>query len=442
MKTFCIHTLGCKVNQYESQQIRQMLEDSALVQVNLSEGPDLVVVNTCCITHIASSKSRQNIRKAQKRNPDAVIVVTGCLPAGNTGELKNISGDIRVIDRKNGLPEALNSIIACNSSTDTPSRPINDTKIKYKKHYRTNKSTLREYKDQSRAFLKVQDGCDGYCTYCIVPTIRNQISSKKASDILEEASALVYAGHKEIVLTGIFLGAWGKQTVRRRKWETEESSMLAELVDQVASVKGLKRLRLSSLEPADVTDELIYVFNKHSNIMPHLHLPLQSGSRSILKKMARQYTIEAFLDTIDMVKSRLDRPALTTDIIAGFPGETDRDFNDTCEIAEQVGFSKIHTFSFSPRKNTPADKMDNKIPPEVIKERSKILHEIDEKLQNQFRQKFIGEEIEVVVEQTSPPKGRTGKYFMVEINNAQKFKKGDLVKAVLNEDAFTAQVCG
>jgi len=438
MKTFNIYTLGCKVNQYESQQMRQLLEDSGLKQVKLAERPDLIIVNTCCITHIASSKSRQAIRKGQKQNPDARVVVAGCLPAGHTGELKNIPGDILVIDRKNALPEALNNIIACNNSTDTPSRPIINTKIKHKKDYRTSMAPLREYKGHSRAFLKVQDGCDGYCTYCIVPKTRNILSNKPIDEVLAEASALVYAGHKEIVLTGIFLGAWGRQTVRRKKWDMAIKNPLAELVDKVASVDGLKRLRLSSLEPADVTAGLIDIFDKHDNIMPHLHLALQAGSANTLKRMCRQYTIDAFMDTIAMVKSRLDRPAITTDIIVGFPGETDQDFEDTCNIAKQVEFSKIHTFSFSPRKNTPAFSMENQLPPQVIKERSKILHRIDEDLQNKFRKKFIGDQVTSIIEGLNPTKGRTERYFMAEFPNTKNPKKGELITATLSDDTITA----
>lgn len=439
MKTFCIYTLGCKVNQYESQQMRQLLEDSGLKQVEIADRPDLIMVNTCCITHIASSKSRQAIRKASKKNPDSRIVVAGCLPAGHTGELKNIPGDILVIDRKNGLPEALNSIIACNTRTDTPSKPIIDTKIKHKKDYRTSKDSLRQYKGQSRAFLKVQDGCDGYCTYCIVPKIRNVLFTKPIDKILTETSALVYAGHKEIVLTGIFLGAWGRQTVRRKKWDMTIKNPLAELVDKVASVGGLQRLRLSSLEPADVTTELLDVFEKHDNIMPHLHLPLQSGSANTLKRMCRQYTIDAFMDTVEMVKQRLDRPAITTDIIVGFPGETEADFEDTCNIAKQVQFSKIHAFSFSPRKNTPAASMENQLPPETIKERSKILHKIDEELQNIFRKKFVGDQVTAIIEDTNPPKGRTERYFMTEFPNTKNPKKGDIATGILTKDTLTAR---
>ncbi|MBW8017486.1 MAG: tRNA (N(6)-L-threonylcarbamoyladenosine(37)-C(2))-methylthiotransferase MtaB [Planctomycetes bacterium] len=439
MKTFCIYTLGCKVNQYESQQMRQLLEDSGLKQVELADGPDLIMVNTCCVTHIASSKSRQAIRKAQKQNPDADIVVAGCLPAGQTGELNNIPRDILVIDRKNGLPEALNNIIACNTTTDAPSRPIIDTKIKHKKDYRTSQDSLRQYKGQSRAFLKIQDGCDGCCTYCIVPKIRNILSNKPIDEVLAETSTLVYAGHKEIVLTGIFLGAWGRQTVRRKKWDMTINNPLAELVDKVASVDGLKRLRLSSLEPADVTEGLLDIFEKNDNIMPHLHLPLQSGSASTLKRMCRQYTIDAFMDTVEMVKSRLDRPAITTDIIVGFPGETDRDFEDTCNVAKQVEFSKIHTFSFSPRKNTPAFSMENQLAPEVIKGRSQKLHQIDEVLQKKFRKKFIGDQVTAIIEDTDPTKGRTERYFMAQFPNAKNPKKGDLATGILSEDTITAQ---
>ncbi len=439
MKTFSIQTLGCKVNQYESQQMRQLLEDSRLKQVQLAQGPDLVLVNTCCITHIASAKSRQVIRKAQKYNPKAKIVITGCLPAGHTGELENIPGDIIVIDRKNGLAEALNNIIASNSTAHASSRPIIDSEIKHKKHYGTLNRSLRQYKGQSRAFLKVQDGCDGYCTYCIVPKIRNILTNKPLDEVIEEASALVYAGHKEIVLTGIFLGAWARKTVRRKKWDTTIPSPLADLVSNIASVAGLKRLRLSSLEPADVTQELLNVFKNNDNIMPHLHLPLQSGSANVLKRMCRQYKIEDFLKTVEMTKSQLDRPAITTDIIVGFPGETDQDFEDTCNIARQVGFSKIHTFSFSPRKNTPADKMDNKLPPKVIKERSKILHQIDEQLQKDFRKKFIGEQVTAIIEGLNPTKGRTQRYFMTEFPNAKNPKKGNLITATLTKNTKTAK---
>lgn len=444
MKTFAINTLGCKVNQYESQQIRQLLEDSMLKQIDLADGPDLVVVNTCCVTHIASSKSRQTIRKAQKRNPDAKIVIAGCLPAGHTGELDNIQGDITVIDKKNALLDVLNSIIASNNNPDITSKPILPLKIKKKNGLSDDIASmgqsLRAYKGQSRAFVKVQDGCDGYCTYCIVPKIRNILHNKPEKEVLDEVSNLVYAGHKEIVLTGIFLGAYGRNTVRRKKWESISKNPLAGLLDKIASIEGLERVRLSSLEPADVTDELLDVFCKHDNIMPHLHLPLQAGSANVLKKMCRQYTIDAFMNTVKTLNVRIDRPAITTDIIVGFPGETDEDFQETCRVAKEVGFAKMHVFSFSPRKNTAAYSMDNKLRPEVIKERSQRLREIDAELQENFRKQFAGEKVGVIVEETKPVKGRTERYFMVEFDKSETQKKGDHIFGILQEDGITAKI--
>ena len=444
MKTFAINTLGCKVNQYESQQIRQLLEDSILKQVELTDSPDLVVINTCCVTHIASSKSRQAIRKAQKHNPNAKIVIAGCLPAGHTGELDNIQGDVTVIDKKNALLDVLNGIIASKNNPHTTSKPILASKIKNKNDLSDDIALsgyhLRQYKGQSRAFVKVQDGCDGYCSYCIVPKTRNTLYNKPQTQVLDEVAKLVYAGHKEIVLTGIFLGAYGRDTVRRKKWEKISPNPLADLIDKTASVDGLKRLRLSSLEPGDVTNELLDVFCKHDNIMPHLHLPLQSGSAHILRKMCRQYTIEDFMQSVAKLKDRLDRPAITTDIIVGFPGETDEDFKKTCYIARQMGFSKIHVFSYSRRKNTPAYNMDNQLTPDIIKERSKILRDIDLELQNKFRNKFIGEQVGIIVEQCNPVRGRTERYFMVEFDKQVRYNKGKHIFGTLQNDGWTASI--
>ena len=445
MKTFAIITLGCKVNQYESQQIRQLLESNGLSQVTGSDRADLVITNTCCVTGIASSKSRQAIRKALRNHKNATLVVAGCLPASPTDELGDIGGNILVVDQKSHLEHKLQTLINENSTKQPTeySKPLQIAKIKHKSSARTDNNTdklglLRSYAGQSRAFVKIQDGCDGFCTYCIVPTIRTELNSKPEKAVLKEVSDLVYAGHREIVLTGIFLGAYGRQTVRRWKWDKQRKNLFAGLLDKIASVDGLERVRLSSLEPADVTDELVEVFCKHRNIMPHLHLPLQSGSETILKKMCRQYNIDAILETTEILKKKLDRPAITTDIIVGFPGETEKDFENTIDVAKKVGFSKMHVFSFSPRKNTPAFSMDNKISPEIIKERSKILHELDENLQKKFREKFITEKIGVIIENTQERKGRCERYFMVHFDGDETLNKGEIVYGTLNEDGKTA----
>ncbi|MHC5190842.1 MAG: tRNA (N(6)-L-threonylcarbamoyladenosine(37)-C(2))-methylthiotransferase MtaB [Planctomycetota bacterium] len=455
MKTFAVHTLGCKVNQYESQQLRQSLEALGLTAVGCDVQPDVVVVNTCCVTHIASSKSRQNIRKVQKTHPKSAIIVTGCLPIGQGNEAETLDNVIIVKD-KDTLPLILDQLLQkqCLSIKATNhSKPLNLSQIKDKNPKLTPSVTLKRSKDaqdsskslpvltrfkgQSRAFLKIQDGCDAYCTYCIIPKIRTNVCNKDVKTALQEANNLVRAGHKEIVLTGIFLGAYGQATTRRKKWNPDKIDSLAELVNEIAKIDGLARLRLSSLEPLDVTERLLEVMTSHHNITPHLHLPLQAGSGNVLRKMARQYTIDDFLQVAKKVKETFDRPAITTDIIVGFPGETEDDFRQTVEISKEVGFSKIHVFSFSVRKNTPAEKMAKlfgTVDSKEIKRRSTVLQAVDADLQEKFRQSCRGLTETVLIEKTNPPRGRCGRYFMVDISphpNAKKLKKGQIVNVTV-----------
>ena len=458
MKTFSLHTLGCKVNQYEGRQIRQYLEQAGLVAAPPNGRADVVVVNTCCVTHIASSKSRQAVRRALGKNPDALMVVTGCLPVGQEHELNDLDEKCLIVKDKDRLPALLKRTLSRHNRSHAQclSKPPNSCKIKDKtKNTRQNVLShsfedqpdrgaaacdaerlplLNSYHGHSRAFLKVQDGCDAYCTYCIIPKIRTKVCNKAVKNVLMEAQNLIASGHREIVLTGIFLGAYGQTTARRRRWDPALRDSLAELVAQVAQLSGMGRLRLSSLEPADVTDRLLDVFQTYPNIAPHLHLPLQSGSGRILKKMARQYTINEFLEVIGRVKAALDRPAITTDIIVGFPGETDEDFEQTLDVARQVGFSKIHVFSFSARKNTPAAEFGPKVPAGVIRERSSRLQTLDRQLQATFRRQFVGQSVEVIVESTRPPKGRCERYFMVDLSglpNARTLQKGQMVRLTL-----------
>jgi threonylcarbamoyladenosine tRNA methylthiotransferase MtaB len=295
---------------------------------------------------------------------------------------------------------------------------------------------LTVFRGQTRAFLKVQDGCDGYCSYCIVPKARPEIYSKPIDEVMEEAQRLVEAGHKEIVVTGIFLGAYGQKTARKSKWDQKKNIQLPLLVKKLAQIKNLKRIRLSSLEPGDVTKELLDVFCNNANVMPHLHLSLQSGSDSILKKMCRQYRAEEFLETIEMIKERLDRPAITTDIIVGFPGETEDDFERTVELAKKIGFAKMHVFSFSARKTTAAAKMQGTVKNEVIKKRSQILHKLNDELAYKFRQQFVGEKAKILVENTGKNVGgRSERYFLVYIDSDEKrISKNDLVEVRLVEN--------
>ena len=292
---------------------------------------------------------------------------------------------------------------------------------------------LTSFKGQTRAFIKVQDGCDGYCTYCIVPKTRPFVHNKPVKAVIREAKSLVKAGHREIVVTGVFLGAYGQESVRRNNWPGRQNDNLAVLLDKMAKIPDLARIRLSSLEPGDVTPGLLDIFCKHPNIMPHLHLSLQSGSNAILKKMCRQYNSDVFREKIEFAKLYLDRPAITTDIIVGFPGETDNDFEQTVSLAKDVGFAKMHVFSFSPRKGTAAANMHNRVDIKTIKERSKILHRLNIELSQKFQQQFIGETAEILLENDDGQiYGRSERYFMVYLEKTgKKLKKNDLIRTKL-----------
>ena len=449
MRTFAIRTLGCKVNQYESRQIREFLEQLGLHKVTSPSKPDLVVVHTCCVTHTASSKSRQYIRQARKQCPDALIVVSGCLPVINIGELMIPTKNVHIIRDRTSLTTMLRHLACHNvaepvsrSNQSCPNNSIkakNGFKIKYKNKLCDNDlelPPLTSFKEQTRAFLKIQDGCDGYCSYCIVPKTRPFVHSKSVDEVLSEAQALVESGHKEIVITGVFLGAYGQNTVRRKTWPHQRNDHLADLLDKMAQIPHLARIRLSSLEPGDVTARLLDTICANRNILPHLHLSLQSGSDAILEKMCRQYGIDEFRQKVRSIQTQLDRPAITTDIIVGFPGETDADFQQTLDLAHEVGFAKMHVFTFSSRPGTVAAKSHNKVDRKIIRKRSEILHEVGFELGREFRRQFLGETAEILIENNSGQVyGRTERYFKVYLEKkAGKSKKNDLVQVKLIEN--------
>jgi threonylcarbamoyladenosine tRNA methylthiotransferase MtaB len=484
LQSFAILTLGCKVNQYESQQIRQLLETFGLTKADAAQSPQLVVVNTCCVTHTASAKSRRLIHQAQKHGP-AAVVICGCLPTVETDELKAIGENVHVVKNRCDLAATLSRLVHTEStapdsarlaprpfdcaqgrlcagttslphkhSTDTLIRAESDSKVKCERDLCRSEELppLVSFQGQTRAFLKIQDGCDAFCSYCIIPTARPDVRFKKTEEILTEATALVSAGHKEIVLTGVHIGSYGQTTARRHRWPTAENPHLPALLDRVAQIPGLARIRLSSLDPADVTPPLLDVFCSHPNLMPHLHLSLQSGSDNVLRRMARPYTADDFRAKVALIRSRLDRPAITTDIIVGFPGETDADFDQTVALAKEVAFAKMHVFAFSTRKGTAATKMQPKVPPEVKKARSQILRDLDIALQSLFRSQFLGETAQVLIETTNGhPTGRAERYFGVQVvhrsheslracpregvGSYQSYSSGDIVAAKLEENA-------
>jgi threonylcarbamoyladenosine tRNA methylthiotransferase MtaB len=442
MKTFAINTLGCKVNQYESQQIRELLEQFGLKRCENICGADLVVINTCCVTHIASAKSRKCIRKARKLSPCAFIVACGCLPVVQIDGFRGFGENIRVIADHHRLADELVRIVNGKTAAGATVETDNHSKTRGRidSAHLPQLPLLTVFKGHTRAFLKVQDGCDGYCSYCIIPKTRPRVCSKQPADVLQEAEMLVEAGHKEIVVTGVFLGAYGQPTARRSRWPGQQNDKLPELLEKLAQVPNLKRIRLSSLEPADVTERLLNVMSSFSNIMPHLHLSLQSGSETILRKMNRQYTVKSFLKAIENINLQLDRPAITTDIIVGFPGETTRDFAQTLAASKLAGFSKIHIFPFSKRSGTAAEKMQGHINKEVVTRRVTALRELEKQLAEKFRRQFIGEIAEVLVENEVKKTGRCERYYEIALLSQELVPKGEIAKCRINKDAVSAEL--
>jgi len=491
MKTFSISTLGCKVNQYEGQAIREFLEGLGLLAVEPNERPELVVINTCCVTATASAKSRQYIQRAGKLSPDAIRVVCGCLPAMKSREMTLSGGNnIRIVSSRDDLPAALTQIVIGESPSIRAENGvgINDGGTGFANFPRL--PLLTSFKGHTRAFLKVQDGCDGLCTYCIVPKVRPDVHSKPIDEAVAEARQLVAAGHKEIVVTGVCLGAYGRETVRKsehripgrgepmcspecrmqkteqrtpmesgniesptrhlarsRLRRTSNNEKLTDLLEELAQIPGLMRIRVSSLEPGNISEELLDVFCAHPNIMPHIHLSVQSGSDNILRRMGRPYGSAELREKIALIKSRLDRPAITSDIIVGFLTETPEDFEQTAELARWAGFSKMHIFPFSVRTGTPAAKLKGRVNSKVIKERAEILRKLSDELGRKFREQFVGETCEVLLEApgaadsakhtigagTEPMSGRCERYFVVQVQkNGQKLEKNSIVKAKIS----------
>jgi len=441
-RKYVLTTLGCKVNQYESQQIRELLYSFGLRPARTGEIPDLALVNTCAVTSTALAKSRQAIRSIARNGYTSVIVI-GCGVAADAESISGIDGVTATLDNSSDVSTELRRLL--NPPSAPQSRPIDDAgdaihQCSGTKRYdlsmnppgygsqpgnRTpypsvanpshtivpdpnpvvNSATelsgrITHFAEHQRALLKVQDGCDAGCTYCIVPRVRPKVRYKPIEIAVAEARDLVRAGHKEIVVTGIFLGAYGRGTANRQRFGTSPS-LLPTLVDALARVQGLHRLRLSSLEPGDVDETLLDILLRHENCVPHLHLPLQSGSGGILRRMNRQYTLEAYLTTIERVRRALDRPAITTDVIVGFPGETEADFQASLDVVRHVEFSKIHAFPFSPRQRTAAARWKKRfVNPYEIRERINRLAEVERDCSLAYRRRFLGQTQRVLVERT------------------------------------------
>ncbi|ALC81675.1 MULTISPECIES: tRNA (N(6)-L-threonylcarbamoyladenosine(37)-C(2))-methylthiotransferase MtaB [Bacillus] len=385
MSTVAFHTLGCKVNHYETEAIWQLFKEAGYERKEYEQTADVYVINTCTVTNTGDKKSRQVIRRAIRKNPDAVICVTGCYAQTSPAEIMAIPGVDIVVgtqDRKKMLDYI--------KQYREERQPINGvTNIMRTRVYE--ELEVPAFTDRTRASLKIQEGCNNFCTFCIIPWARGLLRSRDPEEVIRQAQQLVDAGYKEIVLTGIHTGGYGEDMK-----DYNFAKLLKELDTRVT---GLKRIRISSIEASQITDEVIEVLDQSDKIVRHLHIPLQSGSNSVLKRMRRKYTMEFFAERLVKLKAALPGLAVTSDVIVGFPGETEEEFIETYQFVKDHQFSELHVFPYSKRTGTPAARMENQVDEQVKNERVHRLIELSDQLAKQYASRYEGEVLEVIPEE-------------------------------------------
>ena len=404
MKTVAFHTLGCKVNTYESNAMLKIFNEAGYQEVDFKQVADVYVINTCTVTNTGDSKSRQMIRKAIRKNPKATICVVGCYSQTAPEEIEKIEGVGVVL----GTQYRSDIVKYVDEHLGTGEMVIKVDNV----------MNLRKFEDlnidrfkNTRAFLKIQDGCNNFCTYCIIPYARGRVRSRQKESVLNQAQRLVDNGYVEIVLTGIHTAGYGE--------DLDDYSFYELLVDLV-KIKGLKRLRISSIETSQISDEIIDLIGSNEIIVDHLHVPLQAGSDATLKRMNRKYTTAEYLEKINKIRSYLPNIAFTTDVIVGFPGETDEEFEETYNFIKQVNYSELHVFPYSPRKNTPAAKMKDQVNDQIKHERANRLLQLSKELNHEFALKQIGETLKVLFEKRDGEYliGHAGDYLKVKVKTA------------------------
>lgn len=387
MKKAALHNLGCKVNAYETEAMQQILEQGGYEIVPFQAKADVYVINTCSVTNVADRKSRQMIHQARKRNPDAIVIAAGCYVQTAEEKIKeDISVDIIIgNNKKNDLLKKIKEF------EKTRERSEDVGKINYIQPYEEMK--LDKTAEHTRAFIKVQDGCNQFCTYCIIPYARGRVRSRKIDDVIDEVQKLAANGCKEIVLTGIHLSSYGIDL------QQKEDSLL-KLIRQVHEVDGIERIRLGSLEPRIVTEEFASELARMPKMCPHFHLSLQSGCDATLSRMNRCYRTAEYEEGCRRLRKYFQNPAITTDVIVGFPGETEEEFAQTKQFLEKIHFYEMHIFKYSVRQGTKAATMKPQIPEPVKAKRSAVLLELEQAMSGQFRETFLGKKVEVLLEET------------------------------------------
>ncbi len=441
MKKAALHNLGCKVNAYETEAMQEMLEKAGYEIVPFREGADIYIINTCTVTNIADRKSRQMLHRARKMNPDAVVVAAGCyVQAQNTRENTDPCIDIvlgnnhkkdliKVLEEYEAKKAAQKESADAAEKSDVQKNIQDIEEIGQTKEYE--KLHLTKPGEHTRAYIKVQDGCNQFCTYCIIPYVRGRVRSRTVEDVLDEVRTLAGNGYQEVVLTGIHLSSYGI--------DFDGNRHLLSLIQAVHQIEGIRRIRLGSLEPGIITDEFARALSDLPKMCPHFHLSLQSGCDDTLKRMNRRYTSEEYYEKCCILRRYFDNPALTTDVIVGFPGETEEEFQKSRDFVDKVNFYETHIFKYSRREGTRAAAMENQVSEQEKARRSAVLIELGEKKRKAYEQSFLGKEVEVLVEEEALIQGKpmqtghTKEYIRIAFEG-DKSLKNTIVKVRVDND--------
>ena len=400
MKSVAFHNLGCKVNSYELDVMQQMMAEKGYEIVPFSQKADIYIVNTCTVTNIADRKSRQMLHRAKQLNPDGVVVAVGCYVQTDTeGARKDESIDLCIgNNRKKDILPILEEYLRQREEKRADKTLEDTTVIDINHTDEYEEMCLKQTSEHTRAYIKIQDGCNQFCSYCIIPFARGRVRSRRPSDVISEAAALVEAGYQEAVLTGIHISSYGIDL---------EGAGLLSLIRELHGIEGLKRIRLGSLEPRIITREFAEGLKALPKVCPHFHLSLQSGCDDTLKRMNRHYLASEYYEKVELLRQIYDMPAITTDVIVGFPGETEEEFEITRAFLEKVDFYEMHVFKYSRRQGTNAAKMKDQVKDEIKTERSNILLSLEREQSRRFRQHFIGRTVEVLMEEPAVIDGKS-----------------------------------
>ena len=420
-KKVALHNLGCKVNAYEVEAMQQLLENAGYETVPFEEGADVYVINTCTVTNIADRKSRQMLHKAKKMNPDAIVVATGCYAKADTEKLKEDTA----VDLILGNNQKTQIVEALEEYEKEHAKQVQVIEINHTKEYE--ELSISSTAEHVRAYIKVQDGCNQFCTYCIIPFARGRVRSRKIEEVLSEVETLAAKGYKEVVLTGIHLSSYGVD------FPKEERESLLSLIQAVSRVEGISRIRLGSLEPRIITEEFLEGIVKTGKVCPHFHLSLQSGCNKTLKNMNRRYSAQEYAEKCELIRKFYPAPALTTDVIVGFPQETEEDFEESYEFVKKIHFYETHIFKYSRRHGTKAASMDGQLTEAAKAQRSDRMLELHEIRAREYEEAMIGKKMELLLEEEIEIDGRpwyvghSREYVRAVISKTDAHRVNDLV---------------